>query len=402
MDFWTRARRWLKQFAPQWRPTGGSSFFGFYDAYRSKPAPSTVDLIRAFDDVVYSCVSLISSTIASTPFRLYVETGPGMSKPKCATRPVSRKTLDRLSANPTTARRISKSYQIHEVIEHPALDLLYHVNKCHNQVDLLELTSLFLEITGNAYWCLRKDDFNIPRELYLIPSQFVTVQADEHGFPAQYQVGNGQEKRVYPRAEILHFMCPSLETPYLSGMSPLRAAWQRVMISWKELAYLDSVLTNNAMPSAILTPNEPISQFESERLAREFMAKFKGAGNGGIMVADGPMTLQPLSFPPRQIAELDLYQVVKTSVCNAFGVPIDIFQPGQANRSSAEAAQYNLAVFCIKPRITRLLEKLNTELLPLFDPRLFLEAEAVVPEDKAFELQKRQAMLAGGVITRDE
>src|SRR5436305_4839164 len=116
------------------------------------------------------------------------------------------------------------------------------------------------------------------------------------------------------------------------------------------------------------------------------------------------MKLMPMNFPPRDLAEFQLYSAIKYAVSNAFAVPPDIWELGQANRSSAEAVLYALAVHSIKPRIARIVEKLNERLIPCFDEsgRLFFEADSPVPEDKTFLLAERQMLLNTGTILRDE
>lgn len=385
-----------KLYSADWHPMGS---YGYRspDAYgRSAPTPN--DLIAAFEDTVYSCSSLIANKIATTPIHLYVKTDQGQAKPKCLTRPVSRKTFDRIASN----KVLTAQTRVEEVVSHPAIDLLNKCNSYHNQGDLLCLTELFLEITGNAFWLMKPDNFGLPCELYLLPTQFVSPVRDESGMVKGWRFGQGNQEVVYDKSEIIHFKFPSLDDPYGWGMSPLQAAWNRVMIGLKETGYLDATLTNGARPDAILAPSEPISPFEADRLAKDFTQRFRGAGSGGVIVADGPMTITPIGWPPRDLAELQLYQTIKTNVCNCFAVPPDIWEMGESNRATAEAALYALAVHCLKPRMCRLIEKLNERLIPFFDDRLFFEADDIVPEDKTFELSKMQFLASTGSITRNE
>lgn len=387
-----------KLFSADWHPIG--SYGGSRNDTYGRREPGPFDLIAAFDDTVYSCATLIANKIASTPIHLYVKTDPSQARPKCATRPISMKTRQRLGST----KLLASQTRVEQVVNHPALDLLRKCNSYHNQGDLLCLTELYLEITGNAFWLVKPDNFGIPTETYLLPSQFVTPDRDEAGMVRAWRFGQGNKEVVYDKNEILHFKFTSLEDPYGLGMAPLRAAWDRVQIGMKNLGYLDATLSNGARPDAVLAPTEPISPFEAERLAKDFVQRFRGQGNGGIIVADGPMTVTPIGWPPRDLAELKLYQTIKTNVCNVFHVPPDIWEMGESNRATAEAALYALAVHCLKPRIIRIVEKLNERLIPMFDDsgRLFFQEDDIVPEDKTFELTKYQFLAATGSITRNE
>lgn len=380
---------------PHWQPISGGTTHG--TDFWGRPDPTANDLVRSFNDMVYSCTSLIANNIATVPIRLYVTTEEGQARPKCATRQPTRKALENINQ-----KRLGRSTRVEEVVSHPVLDLLNTCNSYHNYLELIQLTQLYLDVTGNAFWYVCPDQFGLPMELYLLPTQQVEPIRDEKGFVIGWTVSNGMTRTEYPAASIIHFKYPSLTDPYGMGFSPVQSAWNRIQIGNKEAGYLDATLTNNARPDALLIPNEPISPFEAERLQKDYFQRFRGQGSGGIMVADGPMQLTPLSWPPKNLAEFELFRAIRLSVSNAFGIPPDVWELGQSNRSSAEAVLYALAVHSIKPRMARIVEKLNERLIPFYDSRLFFEADSPVPEDKQFILQENQMLVNTCSITRDE
>jgi HK97 family phage portal protein len=391
-----------KVFYPNWRPVGGGAYGGTYDAFHSKAAPSKLELVRAFDDLVYNCIRLIVNKILAVNIRLFVKTFPNQPQPKCERTPVVGKALQYLRST----KAMSPLVQIDEVLQHPALDLLYQANPYHNFHDLIALIQTYLELTGNAYLLVKFDPVGLPVSLFPLPSHLVEPVRSEDGFIISYKVGAGTEVKEYSADEVLHFKTINPLDPYGEGTSPVRAVWQRIQISWKELGYLDSTLSNNARPDCLLSPKDPIGSYEAERLAKEYSQRFRGQGSGGVMVVDSSFDVKPLNYTPKDLSELQLYQVLKTTLCNAFTIPPDIFELGtSSNRSTKEAALYSLAEDCIKPRVCLLVGKLNDGLLRLFDKgqgRLFYEATHVIPEDKQFELTKDQTLAASGAITRDE
>jgi HK97 family phage portal protein len=383
---------------PNWTPIG-NPYLGTYDAFGTKREPTKAELVRAFDDIAFACASLIAQTVATTPIKLFVKTDQGQARPKCQTRPVSRKTLDYLARTKT----VSRGTLVEEVTSHPSLELLCKANPYHNRMDLFELTELSLEVTGNAYWLLKFDPYGLPASTYLLPSQDMEPIRDKDLIIQGWKFGQGEEQVIYNTDEIIHFKMPSLLDPYGEGMPPLRAAWQRVVIGMKELGFIDSTLENQGRPDVVISPNEPISIYEAERLAKDWTQRYRGSGSGGPFVADGPLTVTPINYSPRDMWELQVYKEIKTAVCNCFHVPPDLLEIGEANRATAEAALYALAVHCIKPRMARLVHKLNERLLSYYgEDRLFFEADEVVPDDKSFELQETQVLLNTGCVTRDE
>lgn len=392
---------WIKSFfkAPEqkalWRSAFGSHR-STYDVWRTLPEPNTQELVDAYEDIVYACVSLIASKLATVPIRLYVKTARGERKPKCLTKGVDPQCW---------ATLLKKGYgqDVQEVIEHPLLSLLNKCNPYHNKLDLIELTQIYQELTGNAFWLLEFNGLRIPQRLYLLPSQYVSPDRNEAGMVTGWMFGQGSDERRYTPEEILHFKFANPADPYALGTSPLRAAWGRRQIGVKELSYLDNVLSNMGRPDGILALKEATSPFEAERLAKEWTQRFTRQGEGGVLITDGTMSYQQLNYAPRDLAELQLYQVIKTTVANCFHIPPDIFELGvNSNRSTRDAAIYSLAEDCIKPRLEKLVHRLNLELVPFFDERLFFCADPCVPEDKEATRADTDMLLRHGILLRDE
>jgi HK97 family phage portal protein len=401
---WYDPRTWFKTnhkekiFSPNWHTLSGPTL-GTYDAFGGLREPDKDQLVRAYTDIVYSATRLIQNKISTAKIRLFVKTEPGQARPKCKTVPLS--WADRRHV--MKVKGLDYTTQLAEVGDHELLGLLNKANPFHNRHELIGLTQLYLDLTGNAYWLIEEDDFGYPVELYPLPPQNVELIRDSALVVRGYRYTEGSRYYDYDLKDIIHFKNDNPLDPYGEGHSPVRGVWQRVQVGWKEISVLDNCLSNNARPDAILSPQNEISPFEAERLAKEFGHRFRGTGNGGIFVADGPMKLDTLNWPPRDLSELEIYKNLKTAVLNAFAIPPDIFELGtSSNRSTREAALYSLAADCIAPRLDRLIEKLNERLVPLFDSRLFLCADEIVPEDRAFELQERQMLLSTGVMTRAE
>ncbi len=397
MNLWNRVRKFFglgrAQTKSWWSPYYGQAWGGTYDAFGGQPEPSKADLVKAYEDITYACVSMISSNIAHVPIRLYVRTEAGDRQPKCATKPI-------------TSKRIKQKYygqDVREVTEHPALDLIHCCNSYHNKVDLFELTSIYLDTTGNSYWLMGFNELGIPEELYLLPSHLVEPVRDANYFIKEWRVQQGSDQKTYPIRDVIHYKYNSPSDPYGEGVSPLRGAWGRRQISSKELSYLDNYLSNQGRPDAVLSVKDSINPLEAERVAKEWRHRNQGQGNGGILVVDGTMNLQPLNFPAKDLAELQLYQVLKTVICNCFHIPPDIFELGvSSNRSTKEAAIYSFANDCLTPRIQGIVQKLNDRLLPYFDKRLFFEADSIIPEDKQHELAVDTMLISQRVVTADE
>jgi phage portal protein BeeE len=133
---------------------------------------------------------------------------------------------------------------VEEVTNHEILRLLGRANNFHNRLELIALTQLYLEMTGNAFWLMNFDGFGLPEEIYLLPTQWITPERDHNGMVIGWKFGQGQEEIIYPTDDVIHFKTDNLADPYGMGSGPVSAAWNRVQIQVKELGFLDANLTN--------------------------------------------------------------------------------------------------------------------------------------------------------------
>lgn len=396
-----------------WRPLTGYTSTGYIDWFGAQREPSKLELIAAYDDIIFSCVQLISNRLASVDLRLYCQTNPGQSLPKCRTKALSLTEKKSLSKSPVRSLVLRKSSDFTEVIEHPLLNLLHQ--PCHNvsYYDLIRLTSAYIEVTGNAYWLLKRNKLDVPYEAVVLPAHCVTPLPDLNdvtrvrGF--QYIYGYGvNEQVIYRPEQVVHFHSCDLLNPFLTGLPPVRAIWQRQLLAQKELSMLQAVLNNSSRMDGILTPEEGMGWAEAERLSKEVTQRFRGAGTGGWFVAPEKMTVSPLNWLPKDMSALTLYEALRKAICAAFSIPPTVFDSG-SNRAEKESDLYYLATFSLVPRLIGIAQKLNQQLVPSFDNRLWLEFDSPVPADKQYLLQERTTDLAeaagllqNGVCTREE
>src|SRR5205823_5546898 len=106
--------------------------------------------------------------------RLFVATRRGQAAPKCLTKALARTEERRLREAPHLALHTRGVERLEEVTEHPLLTLLQQVNPVHNAFDLWELTTLYQEVHGAAYWYFDVGPLGTPRAVWVLPAQNVT------------------------------------------------------------------------------------------------------------------------------------------------------------------------------------------------------------------------------------
>lgn len=96
-------------------------------------------------------------------------------------------------------------------------------------------------------------------------------------------------------------------------------------------------------------------------------------------------------------------KATKEDIANAFHVPLS-FLTSETNLANLQAAEHQHMAKAIYPRLKRRDEKLNEQLVPLFDPtgRLFLASEDPTPANLDRTMQQTELDLKFGVRTVNE
>jgi len=373
----------------------------FIDAYRRVRTPSAHELVSELKNTAYTCATLNAGVCASYPPRLYVTTRPGERNARCLTRSLSALEQKRLGER----MRLKGVEQIEEVVEHPLLTLLQSVNPTHNAHDLWELTTLYQEVHGSAYWQIVCDSLGVPQTIWILPSQHVrAVRSPQSSDLVDWYEVRTNNGTVYLSAdEVIHFRYPDPRDPYGAGLSPLRAVFEHVALSSEYVAYKRTIWGNNALPGVVLSPEEIISEEERQRLETAWAQKFSRGGQGRVLVAESNLNVEVLQQSLGDLATLAEAGATKEQICNAFGIPV-AFLTSETNLANLQASEQLHASRSIRPRLQRRDEKLNEQLIPLYDTsgRLFLASDDPAPRQQEFALKQQETDLQWGIRTVNE
>ena len=348
----------------------------FADMYRTQRTPSTSELIAQFKGIAYACAMLNSQAVAKCAPRLYVQTGPGQKAPRSP-----HKMLSPIDAKWIRSQKNFRSgVEVSEILEHQMLDLLEKPNPEMSGFFLRELTQLYQEVTGVAYWRVIRGSLGEPIQIWPLPSQTVAPDIDKAtGRIMGYKTG----KAGIPLEDMIVFRFANLANPYTAAYGPMQAAWESVNLIGKDKSHQAAMLDNRARPDAIVSPkNEEAGMATSQatRLESMLRRKFRQGGTGGIMVSGTPLDLMPLTFSNADMEAIARYGVNKVEVLNQFMVPPALFESNKS-RAELEDALTQHARNAVNPRNVRRDEVISTVLCPMFDPRLFVMSDDASPED---------------------
>jgi len=369
------------------------------------PDVSTRALIQRYQSWVYACSNKNAVSVAQIPLRLYATKTEASGRSRFATAKVERSQIDWLRGNKALHRRINKAVEIVEVLEHPFLTMLEQVNPYTNGFDMLELTILSQEITGNSYWVIRRGAGNIPKSIWLLLPQYVKVIPDRMNFIAGYVYSvDGVNKHRLEPEDVIHFKYPSLSNT-LYGHSPLMACVIAADLGTSMNTYEATLLKNNARPDMVLSlPPETknMGKTQKESIREEFQINFGKSNRGKLGVLTGGALLKEISLKPKEMAFLAGRKASLNEVASVFGVPMSKLTTDNVNRSNAEAGDYSYQKDTILPKCRRTEQKMNEALLPHFDPNLFCAFDNPVPKDKEFRLTQLETRISIGMTTINE
>ncbi len=365
--------------------------FGWVDSFKRQPAPGTLSLLEQFENTIYTCASINAEAVQKTVLRVYIRQGAGF-RTRWVHGSVNTKETQRIRAA-NKRLLLSDEEEIVEVtdLNHPLIKLLHQPNEHQDGGSFIETTQLSMELLGNAYWLVIPNKLKVPQNLLFIPSQNVRPVKDSHGTLIYYDI----DSKKYPPEALINIKFPNpLDAYGEKGVSPLRAVWEPLNISNKLLALEASILDNRARPDAIVSfkENGP-SQHELERYEEKFNAKFRMGGNGRIAFMDGDANIEPLSFAPKDLVVVEMFDRLQDLIANAYRIPLSFLRTESVNRANMETARELFANQAIIPRLRRLEMALNNYVVKKYDPsgRTFVAYDDPSPENQQLIIQQRKA-----------
>ena len=384
-------------------------------------APSTVshnpiDLITLNRGFVGVCNTKNATTIASTPLRLFAVSNSNSEKIVFPHRKLNKVEVEQIKLD-SKSIIVKQAKNLVEITEHPVYEVLNNVNDDLDYYDLMEMTAGYLGLTGNAYWEIIKDKSGLPKSINVLPAEFTLVTLNEAMHINGYKIFNGVYEKSYSKDSVIHFknttpgmFWKSLESignamvTGLYGIGDIEYILDEVYLYNSINNYLRALTENNAIPSAIV-------QYTGGRLDKNTMADVQKQWDkvlrtwnkaGKTKVMDQDFKFIPISLAPKELDFAEGRKWLRGVIANAFGVPEDLLTTESSNRATSNTSISTYMRFSIKPRLKRIEEKLNNNLIKLYDDNMFFLFDNPIPNDEALAVKQEQMDLSLGVLTINE
>ena len=292
-------------------------------------------------------------------------------------------------------------------IEHPLSQLIRNPNPYLSQYDFWYAVQTSKDLTGNAYCWIGRDKLNVPRELWLLPSNTVRIIAGDmrKGEPVikSYLVQfAGSDSITIPSEDILHLRLVNPESPYYYGMSLVMKAATEIDIDNFIAQHQRTFFKNDAVPPAVITFKNNLNADARKAFEENWIRRYKmQAGKMGYL--EGDATIQTL-FNSKELDYLSSIPILRQRIQAVFGVPDSKLMLSETitARSTLETIDYNFLKETIEPEIVKYAGQLTNDLAQYFNPSFVVKAENVVPRDLMQQIDIDTKQLNAGLTSINE
>lgn len=399
----------LRQFIKGFPIRQSYSTLAFFTGREATPVRrDPAESVRQFNSWVYACVQQNAMACSASRLRVYAKDA-STSKFLDGYKPKQLGTGQRKWLREQEAKGLLSAMDMGDVVEltdHPLVDLLEEPSPFYTRTETFDYLFSFLDLTGNAFWYIEYDIVagrKVPARIWPLLTQYVTPVLDAERLVKAYRYGpNRQNEIVYDASEIIHFRYFNPSDP-VWGTGPLQAAMGAVkrisaMNTWEAALW-----ENQARPDFAIKSEGAIGSDDRKALREDLMRMHRGPLKSGVpILLPNKLALERLSFDPKDTNHLDFAHFSREEIAACFDVPMPILEMSVSNKASAAEALVVHARDAVLPRLARAQDKLNKELCPLFDTRIFVAYDNPVPEDRALSLAEERSRLLTGVWTPNE
>lgn len=300
-------------------------------------------------------------------------------------------------------RRQQAGTQVDEILDDHVLKHLLdrpHPNMSRSQ--LLRVSTQWITTVGEAYWLKVSNGLRVPTELHPIPPSMIDPVLKQ-GVVVAYAIQTGAGKQdLLPPDVVIRFYFPDPEDPWRSEgyLAPSGVYADTLKFSGQ---HLRRHFQKDATPKTVLQAEAGAQGFNDAAI-QALMAEWRKAfdarnGDRAGLPAVTPPLYKLVQLAMQSGAEIvPLLEFLRDEQLMGYFTPKSVLGLVQSgDRSSAEVNQWVFDRYAALPIAQLIQESLTLQLAGDFDPRLFVEFEAFVAEDKEFRLKEEQLDLEHAV-----
>ncbi len=386
------------------RPGSESRAFGVltgtYGAGGLSPSRTAAEYLQAYSTMPWlrAVAGKVSQAVSVVPWEAGYRTAEVTDE-----RGYRRKAIvDRVLAQGGWALRDTRRKELgtdfEELESHPLLTLLDTGNPFLMGSAVRQITCLHLDILGEAFWLLERNGAGMPVSLWPIPPTWVQQTPDlkTRAYTVQVGMWTGQ----IPETEVVWFRHPDPASPYGRGTGIVQALGDELEIDEYAAKMLKTRFYSGARADVTISPKlregeDPISPEEVKRLKEGWLQDHEGFAKASRPYFSSlPIEVNVVSQTFAELQMLELRRQERDTILQVYGgLPpewMGIIE--NSNRATIDSAEYLAMKQVVVPRLEFQRSVLQQQLVPQFDPRLVLDYENPVAEDRAYHLEVMKAM----------
>jgi|SRR5882757_896234 len=285
----------------------------------------------------------------------------------------------------------SKTEDRVEVIDHPALKLLNKPNPFMTRQEFIEVIQQHIDLTGEAWLQVASSDFAaMPLQLWPLRPDRVSISVDTTEFLTGYVYTTPDGMKIpLDKEDVIGLRMPDPLNLY-RGVGPVSSILTDLDSSRLAAEWNRNFFKNSANPGGVIEVPDRLSDEHFQELMLRWREQHKGTQNAHVAsILEGGMKWVPYSINMRDLQFAELRQVSATQILQAFGFPkFKLGDVTDVNRANAVASETMYARSLLKPRLERIKQALNNDLLPLFGASgmgVEFDYDSPEPDDRELE-----------------
>lgn len=265
------------------------------------------------------------------------------------------------------------------------LTLLKNPNPCMTGSEFLEQIASYFLIAGNCFIIAHGEVNRPPKELFIVPPYYVTLQPGGDGqlesitvsgdfiyqatftrkeVDGRYRYYSGTDKEIW----FIKEFNPRGNASDLWGMSKLMPIHYEIEQYLQASIHNLSLLLQGGRPSGALEVATDLTDDQFERLKAQTNTQVQGANNAGqLLLLESGITFKEMSMSNKDMDFTELKRSVTYMIYSALKIPLPLISGDFATYSNLEVARLSFYDNAVLPLLNRIYAELTIFLFPRFN-----------------------------------
>lgn len=257
-----------------------------------------------------------------------------------------------------------------DATDHDALELLFEPNNFWTQHDLFSYLTVWSEMRGNGLLLKSADSRGKVRRLLPVNADDAQIKLEDD-WTLSYQL-SGALSGDYTSKKIFHLR--NFGTSGAIGLSTIANCREAIGLALKTEEHGARLFQNGAKVGlAIEAPGE-LGETVYERLHSHITKHHSGAGNAHkTMILEGGATVKPIGMTSEDAQFLETRRFQKQEIASLYGIPLFLLNDTEKSTTwgtGLEQISKAFVRYTLAPRLSRLAQTLNRELIPSKERRV--------------------------------